>query len=693
MGKGIEVKVSKLEGSPLAEHGKFAQAYEYTPPEEELLEKRGRLFVVLDIAANPSFDAALAGKLIWDSLSEDYFSETEEPSIKALERAVLSAKNCLTNLTTRPAEGEEAISPGLEAKGEVELNLAAAVVWSDPATNGVGVFYLARQGKPAFYLRRAGQVQELLPGEEPGSIASIPVEDGDVVILGSQDFGKNFPPTSLPETTFMEEEFQKGEQVPGLAAILLKTKVTPAPSAIGGGAGPREEVKEAPFAVKPSLKIPSVAGILKHLLKRKKGLPLPADKIISPKLIVLGTKGGVKKAVQQVAGEIGKRVSRGRELSLGKRRPEIALPKVILTLALIFLFSVTFTIWRQGQKTRAEEFARLLSSAETAMAEAENLLGLSDEEAKKLWEEANEELTKAAVLKPKDEKLGSLLQQAENLYNRIEKITPVTEEHLFYNLSFQPFAPTQGKSVQGLSLAGRGETIYVAEEKAGATLAINRGTESESPQVEEVTATVKGAREINTRGDFLYLLTGKNFYRYDFKTGKTETPLNFDRYDKVGAFDFYLDRNIYFLVPSENQIYKFQFLEASESYSRALNWLKESVVLEEAVDMAIDGSVWVLLKDGTIVKLFTGKKEPFSLKGLTTALTQPTAIYTHPNLKRLYLADEFTSGGRVVVLEKDGRFVKQFKGEVLTGLVDLWVTDDEKTLFILTQSKVYKIGL
>lgn len=694
MPKQVEAKVSKLEGSPSAERGKFAQAYEYTPPEEDLLEKRGRLFVILDIAADPDFDAALAGKLVWDSLSEEYFTETEETPLKALEQAVLSAKNRLTNLT-HPVEGEEAVSPRLSAKEEVELNLAAVVVWKSPAQQDEAeVFYLARQGNPTLFLKRAGQVRELLGGEEPSNVASLLVEDGDIIILGSRDFGKSFTPTTLPEISFLEKEFVSGRQVPGLAAIILKLKVTKETKATEETRGEeREEVEEAPFKSKPStgrylakpgLKLPSVASFLRRLLKRKESLPFPSDKMSKASFLVASrVKDGMGELADRVVRGFRTRVSRGQEVYLAKRRLEIGLPKVIAALILVLLFSVSFTLWQQRQRARVEEFNRLLSLAEATMDEAEDLVDLSDERAKELWGEAKEALAKAVVLNPKDERLSLLSEQVEALFNRIEKITPVSEKHLFYDLALQQ------EEVQALSLAGGGKTIYVAEGKTGATLAIRRTT---PPQVEEATANeVKGAKRVGVGGEFLHLLTGKNFYRYNLKTGKQDSPLNFNRYGKVATFDLYLERNVYFLVPSENQIYK--FLDLGGSYSRALDWLKEPLVLEEAVDIAVDGAIWILTNPpaggGTVLKLLAGKKEPFSFKNLPSPLSHPLAIYTRPNFKRIYIAD----GDRVAVFEKDGRFIKQFKGEALTDLIDLWVTDDEKTLFLLTQSKIYKIGL
>ncbi|HID16771.1 TPA: hypothetical protein EYP26_00595, partial [Candidatus Bathyarchaeota archaeon] len=356
------------------------------------------------------------------------------------------------------------------------------------------------------------------------------------------------------------------------------------------------------------------------------------------------------------------------------------MPRVISVLTLIFLLSVTFTLWQQRRRARAEEFAQLLSSIEETLGEAEDLIGLSDDRAKELWGEAKEALEKAEALSPKSKLLASLSQQADKLLNRIEKIALVTEDHLFYDLALQPFDSAQdgqGGQVEAeaLSIVGRSGCVYVAEGKLGATLAISQ---KKPPQVEEATANeVKGARKLAVGGDFLYLLTDKKFYRYSLKTGKADNPLTFNQLNKVAAVDLYLGSNIYFLVPEDNQIYR--FYDLGGSYSGASSWLREALPLGKAVDMAIDGSIWVLTKGG-VINTMAGKREPFSLKNLPLAFTDPVAIYTRPGFKKIYVAD----GRRALVFDKNGRFKKQFKGEALGDLVDLWVTDNEKTLFLLT---------
>jgi len=676
----VEIKVSKLEGSPLAERGKFAQAYEYTPPEEDLLKRRGQLFVVLDIDADPAFDAALAGKLVWDSLSEEYFSESDDLPLKALERAVFAAKNRLTNLVHSQDE--------LGGEVKVDLNVAAAVLWGDSLTGEAGVLYFVRRGNPSVFLRRAGQVRQLLAGEEPSSVASVVAESGDVVLLGSRDFGKNFTPATLPEVSFLEREFAVGHQVPGLAAILFSLEVN-------SEVPEREKEKEAeetPFGPGRKLALPSPAGILERLPKKKKSVFHPLDGVEKAWASVTSAGGELCSSLggrvrsrfgylgQAVREKLAFRISRGQEIYLERRRPKIGLPKVIALLVLVLLSSVTFTIWRQRQRIRVEEFDRRLSLVEETLDEAEDLIGLSAGRAKELWQEAQEALEEASAINSRDSRVASLEQRLGDVFNLIEKVTPVADNNLFYDLSSQP------GWTQALSIAGGDGTIYVSDSGTKATLAIKE-VPAGTPQVEEATANkVEGARRLAREGDFLYLLTSDNFYRTQLFTKGSDSPLSFDDFAAVLTFDTY-NTNIYFLIPSENQILK--FLNLGDEYSRALSWLKEPVVLEGAVDMAIDGAVWTINYDGTVMKFFAGRREAFSVSGLTSGITQPKAIYTRAAFSRLYIAEN----NRVLAVNKDGQFERQFKGDVFSDLVDLWVTDDETSLFVLTSSKIYKVGL
>src|SRR3990172_7906536 len=193
---GLEVKVSKLESSPTSERGKFVWVFGATP-REEYPPERGRLFAVVDLKIDPAEDASVAGRLIWDTLSEEYYAPEDETPVSALERAVYAVRDKLQHLS--PA---------------ATLELGAVAFRGEVA-------YLARMGKPALYLRRGTETLELLTGEEGVNIASQILEEEDTVVLGSPVFARNFPPADLPRTEFLEKQFSSGEKIPGFAALLL----------------------------------------------------------------------------------------------------------------------------------------------------------------------------------------------------------------------------------------------------------------------------------------------------------------------------------------------------------------------------------------------------------------------------------------------------------------------------------------
>ncbi len=85
----------------------------------------------------------------------------------------------------------------------------------------------------------------------------------------------------------------------------------------------------------------------------------------------------------------------------------------------------------------------------------------------------------------------------------------------------------------------------------------------------------------------------------------------------------------------------------------------DSVDLADAVDLAIDGDLWVLKSDGLILKLQDGKRLLFDRAGLEEPLSDPTAIFTSADVKSIYVAD--AAGERIVQFSKEGRYERQLR--------------------------------
>jgi hypothetical protein len=120
----------------------------------------------------------------------------------------------------------------------------------------------------------------------------------------------------------------------------------------------------------------------------------------------------------------------------------------------------------------------------------------------------------------------------------------------------------------------------------------------------------------------------------------------------------------------------------------------QPVDLTGADDMAIDGAISTLIKDGRISKFEGGQPVGFNITGLDMSLNNPVAIFTAPNetVQHIYIAD--AGNRRVVQLNKDGSFVRQFKpregeGVSFANLQDIFVDEIGGRLYVLDSNNLY----
>ena len=149
--------------------------------------------------------------------------------------------------------------------------------------------------------------------------------------------------------------------------------------------------------------------------------------------------------------------------------------------------------------------------------------------------------------------------------------------------------------------------------------------------------------------------------------------------------------NLYLLdSAADGQIWKYLGLDDGLSGKRSY-LVGETFDLSEAVDMAIDGSVWVLFSDATIVKYTQGKKDAFQVIGLDQPFSETVKIFTGPEVEHLYVVDRANT--RVVVLDKSGEYAAQYQWSGIAGVKDFVVSETLRKIFFLTGEKVFTIDL
>jgi hypothetical protein len=158
----------------------------------------------------------------------------------------------------------------------------------------------------------------------------------------------------------------------------------------------------------------------------------------------------------------------------------------------------------------------------------------------------------------------------------------------------------------------------------------------------------------------------------------------------VGSFG----GRFYILDPDDDQIWRYEpqgdtYPEHPDRYF-VTPPLKP---LETALDMAIDGSIYILYADGTILKFLRRELQPFDVSGLFDDTSQAVALAVDSDSSggAIYVADR--GNGRVVALEPDGAFRAQFCAEVFDALETLAVDEAAKQLYVISDGRFYVASL
>jgi hypothetical protein len=121
----------------------------------------------------------------------------------------------------------------------------------------------------------------------------------------------------------------------------------------------------------------------------------------------------------------------------------------------------------------------------------------------------------------------------------------------------------------------------------------------------------------------------------------------------------------------------------------------------DAVDIEIDGKIYILLESGTILRYFGDSIDTYTLTGLDKPLgSKTTALELDDTL--VYIGD--SENKRIVVVTKGstvtpekGKFVAQFEyrgeGEAFGDIREIFVDNQTRMMYILDGTKVFKVSL
>ncbi|MCS6847924.1 MAG: hypothetical protein RMN52_09440 [Anaerolineae bacterium] len=191
------------------------------------------------------------------------------------------------------------------------------------------------------------------------------------------------------------------------------------------------------------------------------------------------------------------------------------------------------------------------------------------------------------------------------------------------------------------------------------------------------------------------LFNANQIFEYSSATGRASPiaiPANADATPvQVQAGELY-NNTVYLLDTGAGQIWRYRLagdeLGSGDSYFRSpYNPLKESL------DFAIDGAIYVLQRNGAILKYFSRQPMQFTVTGLPDLQWRRVAAIAlsgdDPNRGSLFVLD--AGSGSVVELTKTGRFVRQYRGmqDEFIDAQDMSLDVTSNTLYIATRDRLY----
>jgi len=356
-----------------------------------------------------------------------------------------------------------------------------------------------------------------------------------------------------------------------------------------------------------------------------------------------------------------------KNLNLKNRWLFISLGLVVL----IFISSLVFTNWYKKRQLAETNFNNLV----TAIEEKEDSL-----DSRLLY---NNELGSSQDLLEAQSLLVSLPRRTKEqkaVYDRlaarltaasekIQKIVQVTQSEKVNDLSGLGVANLV--FAQGKIYAAGGQSIYELTPGGASSTRLS----------------VKDAGDLSKPifdGTSLYYQATSGIAQFNPKTkvGKVLKAPGLS-WDGVTGFKVF-GGSLYVLAPGQNQIYKYNKFNAKS------DWLKETNDLGQATDLGIDGSVYVLRNDGSVLKFYIGKKVDYTAASLSPAMTSASKLIVGTNY--LYV---FEAGSKrlAVLAIKDGHLINQYVVDSLQQPKDVTVDEVGKFVYFLGGEAIYRISL
>jgi hypothetical protein len=385
----------------------------------------------------------------------------------------------------------------------------------------------------------------------------------------------------------------------------------------------------------------------------------------------------------------------------------------IILILIIGVAAVTAGMWYYQGQQRVKMFEKFISGAQVQLDAAKDTQDI--EQARRLIQFSQEQLNQAAQFFPDHPEVRKLRGEIMSLQSEINKVVGLMAGFDLPLITFSDPASnptrvfTNGLSVYVLD-TGRGVfERYQLDDATSDRLATNvenprlllkSGDVVEGRTVGQLSQAVWAPTEGNrTATGPLIMDHSTQLFGINEGLGPVNVALAENNDLQFVNGMYFYSGNLYLQDSVGNQFWRYRpsganYVNPPEPYFPP----DTTVDLKSVIDIGIDGDVWLLYPNGSMLKFRSGLQEPFALEQVDPPLTQAVALWVNQAdmpAGRILIADAATN--RVLVFDKEGKLLAQLTPlehpDALKDLKDIFVDEMTNTLYLLTKTALYQSPL
>lgn len=413
---------------------------------------------------------------------------------------------------------------------------------------------------------------------------------------------------------------------------------------------------------------------------------------------------GVFKKIVKKPGFLTRKKESKVKIKTSKTSKNISMPKLkfnknlILILIFILFLIGGFSIFERQQRIKMEKYSNDLTEIEEEVAKAENYLALIETRPqaaknanfllKESWDKLSEYIKIEATLPGIiEDKVNSLSGKISEDFAKLNNVIDITAPQQVFEFSAKLDGETQG--FIGQKLIYLNGSLYFYSPYSQNLLGVNLSNGDKKLYSVPI-AKGNGVSAADLL-DSSIVFFSKSENLALFKDGKFGDIITLKNpFSEYGFSNFSTYKgNLYFLNKTTGEIIKYPYLGALK-WDSPETWLApDAKKPAEGLSMAIDGSVWIINKDQTISQYYSKYLQKTIEVDVFPEPTDLSKIITSNNLPYLYLMEPAQK--KIIITDKLGLVIKQYRSDKFDNLLDFTVSNDGKEIYLLNGLRVYKI--